>query len=376
MEYRHGGEILKAAKKVSLAAGKIIDFSVSVNPRPLSKETMAAILKAAQGLGAYPDPNHTELKEALAGYHGLKAENVLPGNGSTELIYLITQALSLNRLSTGTSRLKTLAEKKALIVEPAFSEYRRALEINNFNVSEFALPDGFYPDIDLLLTETLEGGFDLLFFANPANPTGVLTDKTEILRLARGLEGGKTVLVLDEAFIDFVTDASIIQEVAGLKNTILLRSLTKFFSIAGLRLGFIVTHAANIKGITAIQPPWSVNSVAAGAAMAAIKDKNFKDETLRWLKNERAAMVEELETIDGLRVYPPDANFIMVEITVPGVSAASVQERLLKEKGMLIRDLSNFNNLGTRFFRVAIKERVENRQLASALRGILNPVAL
>ena len=185
MEYRHGGNIYRASRKGHLKPGEIIDFSASINPRALSKKATVAIERAIKEVGAYPDPEHTDLKEALASFHGLRSENILPGNGSTELIYLLPQALK---------------PKSALIVEPAFSEYRRALEINGCSVSGFELSGDFTLDTEALLERTLNGNFDMLYLANPANPTGILTDKREISGLAKELEKNGTTLVVDEAF--------------------------------------------------------------------------------------------------------------------------------------------------------------------------------
>ncbi len=367
MEYRHGGELLRASNSSSIAPESIVDFSASVNPRTLSGKTVVAIATAMKNLGAYPDPDHTSIKEALARFHTIETESMLPGNGSTELIYLIAQAFAPKTTSAGS----------ALIVEPAFSEYRRALEANGYATEEHNLCGDFRLDTEALLKRTLEGRFDMLFLANPANPTGVLTDKEEILRLAAGLEETNTTLVVDEAFIDFVDgDVSIISEVTRLKNTIVLRSLTKFFAIAGLRLGFIGAHPETIERVARVQPPWSVNSLASAGAAAAIDDSIFIKESLKWLETERKFMTEELERVEGLRVYPSSANFLMLEITAPGITASVLQERLLKEEGLLIRNLSNFRGLDEKFIRVAILKRDNNSLLASALHALLKPTTL
>ncbi len=361
MEYRHGGDIYRASRKKVVAPEKIIDFSASVNPRALSEIATSAISDAIKVIGAYPDPDNTDLIETLADFHGLKKENILPGNGSTELIYLIAQ---------------TLKPKNALIVEPAFSEYRRALEINGCSVSSFNLSGRFAIDTEALLKKTLSNNFDLLYLANPANPTGVLTNKREICRLAQELEKSGTRLVIDEAFIDFAEEVSVKREVAGLRNSIVLRSMTKFYSMAGLRLGFIIAHEEFIQRVAAIQPPWSVNSLASVAAVEAITDAAFRKETLEWLRAEQAIVIEELNEIEGLKVYPSAANFLMIKIIAPGVTASSLQEKLLAEEGLLIRNLDNFEGLDRSYFRIAIRTRDENKLLTEALKSILKPVTV
>jgi threonine-phosphate decarboxylase len=385
MEYRHGGELLKASTVSSVAPECIIDFSSSVNPRNITGKTVVAIATAMSKLGAYPDETQTDIKEALGRVHSIGTETILPGNGSTELIYLIAQAFAARSDanhpdSNRADSAQAGSPKTALIVEPAFSEYRRALRVNGYAVESFDVRDfntDFSIDTDALLKRTLDEQFDLLFIANPANPTGVLTEKEAILRLVNGIEGTSTTLVLDEAFIDFVEgNVSIISEVTELKNTIVLRSLTKFFSIAGLRLGFICAHPETIGRIAAMQPPWSVNSLAAAGGVAALADNAFITETLKWLKTEREAMKKELDEIEGLRVFPSSANFLMVETTAPGITVTELQEQLLKDEGLLIRNLSNFKGLGETFFRVAVRERAENSLLASALQALLKPATL
>jgi threonine-phosphate decarboxylase len=173
--------------------------------------------------------------------------------------------------------------------------------------------------------------------------------------------------VVDEAFADFTEGESIKDEVLKRKNLVVLRSMTKFFGMAGLRLGFIFAHPETIERFLRFMPPWSVNTPASMAGAAALKDTEYVQKTHAWLLRERAFLLEGLTSIAGLAPYPPAANFIMVRIAGAGLTAEGLKARLLK-KGILIRELGSFRGLGPGYFRVGVRERADNEALLRALR--------
>jgi threonine-phosphate decarboxylase len=372
----HGGDIWKASAEAGVAPETLIDFSSSINPLGPPPGARAAIRGAFRDISAYPEPSQASLREAIADRHGLRVSEVLPANGSTELIYLIPRVLS---------------PRRALIVEPAFSEYARPLACSGASVEALTLreEDGFALDIDRL-ARRLRGGFDVVYLANPANPTGAVTPKEVVLEAARAAASSGAVLVVDEAFADFSEGSSIKDEATGFKNVIVLRSMTKFYSLAGLRLGFMVANRSMVERFSRLAPPWTVNTPAARAGVEALRDTAFASRTRAWLERERGFLARALGSIQGLKPYPSAANFLMVRIEkggasrpvdasgghevrtrVAGLTAGALRRALLRE-GILIRDLSAFKGLGRRYFRVAVKGRQANRLLVDALRRALS----
>jgi threonine-phosphate decarboxylase len=274
------------------------------------------------------------------------------GNGSTELIYLVARALS---------------PRKALIVAPAFSEYEHALEaaqaLADFQVTAEA--DNF----------TLSGpldpqGADLVFLANPASPSGALLAPGLLLEAVARLEAAGVYLLLDEAFVDFVEEASLKEQLARFPHLMLLRSFTKFFGIPGMRLGYLLAAAELIRRLAAVQEPWSVNTLAQAAGRACLRDRHYLARSRVLIRQEREFLLEGLKSLPGLQPFPSEVNYLLVKITRPDWTAASLRTALLSAK-LVIRDASNFRGLDTRFFRLAVRRREENQRLLEALRHFL-----
>ena len=349
----HGGDIWSASRKTGLGLGEILDFSASINPAGPSAKAAAAFRAAFDDAGAYPDPCSAELRGALSAFYNLPASVILPANGSTELIHLTPRVFK---------------PKKALVVEPAFSEYRTALELSGASAEAVLLreEDGFSLDTDRLIRVIADKRADLVFLANPANPTGALAKKDALIELASFCAKRGTVLVVDEAFADFAEEESVKEAVTDFKKLVVLRSMTKFFAMAGLRLGFIFAHAETIARFSVAIPPWSVNTPASRAGAAALADVRYIDKTHAWLKSERPFLLEGLSSIKGLKTYPPAANFIMVRIHGTPIDSKGLKARLLK-RGLLIRALDEFRALGKEYFRVAVRTRNDNERLLDAL---------
>lgn len=350
----HGGNIWKASREAGICPEDIMDFSASINPLGLSPRGTAAIKKSLRSISPYPDPSTDAIAEALAGYHGISSDEILPGNGSTEFIHLLPALLK---------------PAAALIVEPAFSEYRKALRDNGCRVDSFILKEEIGFSIDTgRLKRRLSIGYDLLYIANPANPTGAVTGKEVIIDLARSCARLGATLIVDEAFVDFCEDLSIKKEAVSIKNVVVLRSMTKFFSMAGLRLGYVIAHRDTVRKFAKRVPPWSVNTLA-GAAVESVRDGRYIRRVHRWLDREKGFVLRGLGSIKGVRVFDSAANFIMVKITDKSLDTIKLKS-ILFEKGILIRDLSAFRGLGPQYFRIAIKKRRENEILIRALKRV------
>jgi len=347
VDFSHGGNIYVVKEKY---AKDVIDFSASINPLELPKGVRGVLSRAHESIIHYPDPEAKSLTTAIAGYLNICEENILAGNGSMELIYLIVQALK---------------PRTTAILVPTFSEYERAARCANSKIYFIELNEkkGFMPQAPCPDRQ------DLLFLCNPNNPTGnlILEDPSAVKRYNAGL------IVVDESFMDFLGDErkrTLLRQATRSRNIIVLRTFTKFFALAGLRIGYLVAHKDLIRKLKACRIPWSVNALSQEAGEAALRDKNYINKTRLLVEKERNFLLKGLNAIGGLKPYPSVANFILVKIGRGRMSAACLKEKLIR-RGILIRDCANFRGLNDRYFRVAVRSRTENLKLLAALRQVI-----
>lgn len=353
MTQPHGGNIYYYSRKYGIPEDSFIDFSASINPLGPPKAAMDALKRAVPSLINYPDTGSSELKEALSERFKIDAGSLLIGNGSTELVYLLPRALKPTR---------------TLVLSPTFSDYERAARLSGSAVEYFPLKekDGFLPDMDKLLNAL--SGVDMFFLCNPNNPTGALLDRGWILDILRMARKRGTTVCVDEAFIEYAPDGSVIREAASMRGVAVLRNFTKFYGMPGLRLGYLVAAPSLVRRLEAVKEPWSVNTLAQKSAVAALKDSGFEKKSLLLMEKERGYLFDRLSGIHGLIPLRTSANFMLVRLARPAPTAGEFTEALAKD-GILVRDCTNFRGLSDRFIRVAIKTRRENDALVSALQS-------
>jgi threonine-phosphate decarboxylase len=352
VDREHGGDVRAWAKQAQIDPAEIIDFSASINPLGPPACAHRAFQESYQEIPRYPDPYGQELKETLAERHGMRSEELLLGNGSTQLIYLLCFALR---------------PRKALVVGPAFSEHANALRLAGARVRflSLAADDSFRFPTEKFMAAWAKDN-DIVFLTTPNSVTGQLIPRAEIETIARLALIKRTFLVVDEAFIDFVERESVKQLIRDNPYVIILRSLTKFYALPGLRLGYILAHSRRIKQLSTYLEPWSVNGPAQKVALACLSDLSFGLKTERWLRRERNFLAQALSELKGFESYPSTTNFLLVRIT-NDTGALELRSFLLQRK-MLIRACNSFAGLGTDHFRVAVKRRQDNRLLLEALR--------
>lgn len=353
----HGGNVWTERQKSN---GKIIDFSSNINPLGITSKIKNAIVENINEITYYPEPDSMNLIYSLANYHNLDPENISVGNGSIELIYLIPNILK---------------PKKTLIITPSFSEYEYASRINNSKIIYFAANEEKEFEIEFDGLKKLIPEADLIFINNPNNPTGTYLDTEMILQISKLCREHKTGLVLDEAFIDFVENHDcqpIFKEALKNKYLLILRSLTKFFALPGLRIGYAIGGHELIEKIKKNQYPWNINLFAQIAASEIISDKKYIEESKKYILRERKYLLNNLRGLKGLKVYPAAANFILCKLENTAIKNADMLDAKLIKKGIMIRNCANFRGLSERFFRVAVKRRTENQRLIRELRKILN----
>ena len=348
----HGGDVYRWAQKTRIDPAEIIDFSASINPLGPPASAHKAFKKSYNDVLRYPDPYGEELKEALAKHHGMKPAEILVGNGSTQLIYLLCS---------------TLRPRKAVIVAPAFSEHANALKLAGAKVHLLSLAtDGSFEfSTEKFMTAWGKDG-GIAFLMTPNSITGQLIPRAEVEKIARIALLERRFLVIDEAFIDFVEAESVKQLIRHNPYLIILRSLTKFYALPGLRLGYLLAHSRRVAQFGAYLEPWSVNGPAQNVALACLADRSFGLKTERWLRRERNYLTQALIGLKSFQPYPSIANFLLVRI-VNNASAVELRSFLLNQK-ILIRTFNSFAGVGADHFRIAVRRRKDNQRLLEALR--------
>ncbi|PJA49751.1 MAG: threonine-phosphate decarboxylase [Syntrophobacterales bacterium CG_4_8_14_3_um_filter_49_14] len=355
MKNEHGGNISEVSRRCGIDEDRIIDFSANINPLGYPPAVRETIVKEVNSVLNYPDDDSFDLISGLSEYHGIGRDNILVGNGSTEFIYWIPIVFK---------------PRKALIVTPAFSEYEMGLRIAGSEISYFQAESDFSVSIDCLCSRMREK-FDIFYLCNPANPTGVLTPKDELCRVIAYAQEANILAVIDEAFIDFMEDESLKKEIFRFPNLIVLRSMTKFFGIPGLRIGYVMAGASCIAKIKENKPPWTVSSLGQRAAAKALFDGDYIKNTRKYVTTEREFLRNALDEILGLKTYESAANFILVHIANRiGLNSTEIRDRLAKE-GILVRDCSTFHGLGNRYLRIAVKRREQNIIIIEKMKEIL-----
>lgn len=340
----HGGAL---SRSTNVSEADFLDFSQNINPLGAPPAALDAAGQALQTSTArYPDLRYHDLREAFADYLGVSPDTVLPTNGGAEALFLAARVAAEGRRG-----------KKALVLEPTFSEYAAAARAAGLEPSRRAArfaESGFRLNFDVLrdLEDTAA-----VFLCNPNNPTGEALRREEVLEVAERAREAGAVLVVDEAFADFVPEISIAQEVG--EYLLVARSLTKFFGIPGLRLGCLVTEDAELAA--SFQPSWPVNAVAAAAGVAACRDRDFAERSLSEVERLRDVLYSALAGLPGLTPFPGAANFLLVR--GPG----GLVGRLARRR-VLVRGCEPFAGLGPGYFRVAVRGERENALLIEALR--------
>ena len=356
--YVHGGNVWEFSETYEIPLDDVIDFSISTNPFGAPESALESIRGHLNLVKHYPDPNPEWLLETLAKSADVESKNVILGNGSTELIYLFNEVF----LEDG---------YEAVIPVPSFSEYKAAIE--RFGGSMTFLRCYSSKSFQLNVEElenTLSEKTRIIFLCNPNSPTGVLYKKKDVLRIIKFAEERNVLVFFDEDYIDFVDDNkrySMAEYVNKHNNLFVLRSLTKFFGLAGVRIGYGIGSPELISALKKVQMPWSINSLAMFATDTAVNDFDFIKKSRLLVSQSRKEMCEMFKSIPWLKVHPSETNFLLVEITQTGLTSTQIKEGLSK-KGLLIRDCKDFDGLDNRFFRVTVRKPEENKKLITQIK--------
>jgi len=357
----HGGNVEQIARMYGLRPEEIIDFSANINPAGPPSRVMARLAELSGNtelISRYPEFDCHSLREALATYVGLDPECIVVANGSAALMDVV---------------LRALRPKRCLLPVPAFSEYRRGLTAAGCNYTAFVLdPDqDFALDVDALEVAWRQHKCDLCIISNPHNPSGSVISSQSLLSLSRKAAADKVTVLLDEAFIEYAPDASISHAIAALPNVVVLRSITKFFALAGMRVGYALANRKLAAILWQQVPSWPVSSLASIAAIEALSDVDYAERARLSCETERKRLSEMLGHL-GFRVFPSAANFLLMKRPRGAASVSSLHERLIIEHHILIRDCGSYDGLEPgMYMRVAVKDGTANLKLSHALKEVL-----
>jgi len=356
----HGGDVWGFSRKHNIPVDKVLDFSAPINFLGASPKAVESVRQNAGLIRFYPDPNPVELRTEVAKYVGcgVGADNIILGNGSIELIYMLTEVFP--------------AGFKAVIPVPSFTEYEKAALRVHGEVVFVNLLENFALDTESI-KKALTDDTRIVYICNPHSPSGTVYSRDTLLGLVEFCQKKNIVVSIDENYIEFtnrIEETTLAGYVNKYENLFVIRSVTKFYGMPGVRFGYGVSNKSLIETLETVRQPWSINSLAGFATLAAFKDEEFIENTKSAVARERGQLARMLEGIGGLRVFPSETNFLLVKILKEGVTSTALREKLAT-MGILIRDCSTFVGLDDSFFRVTVRSADENAKLIAAMKKIL-----
>ena len=354
INFKHGGNILTQAKKLNLLPSKIIDSSASLVPFKPPKLILDVLTSEIKTLGFryYPEKNLDNLREIIGEFHQINPDNILPGNGASELITWAGYEASKFGASC--------------IPSPGFVDYERSLNCWNASFDYSELPKKWsntFPQ-----TFPLKPICDVLWITNPHNPTGQLWDKESLEKILKKYK----LVICDEAFLSITPNGekeSLIPLTKIYDNLLVIRSLTKLFNIAGLRLGYIIGSSEKLKKWTLKRDPWPLNSFAIKAGIELLSNKKYYKKWTKkihnWVRAEKHWVSNELSKIKNLKVHNSSTNFFLIESKFP----LSANINYLERKGILIRECNSFRFLDEKWARISLQTRKNNKILCREIQN-------
>ena len=348
----HGGDIYTEGL---LRGRELIDFSSNINPLGVPISFKEHIDEALMVLNRYPDIKYRELKNNLLSYlrcSFLEEDNIVLGNGAAEVIDLVISCF-----------------KSILIIVPSFSEYELNAKKWGCEIEYSYLDE----DMNLDYEDVLEklSYCEAVIIGNPNNPNGSIINKDRFSKILKYVEENNKTIILDEAFIEFTgdDDSTFKNQLKDYKSIFIIRALTKFFAMPGIRLGYGISRNKELlNNIRNKQNPWNINCFAELAIKYVLKDLEYINQSLNWIKEEVVYLPESLKNISFIeRVYKTRCNYVLCKLVGPNDSR--LYDFCLK-KGIIIRKASNFRGLNDSYVRFAIKDRKNNDLLLSVLESI------
>lgn len=358
----HGGNIYEISRLLGCSPEEIIDLSASINPLGPPDGLRELLSEHFRRVRSYPDIHNRKLIEAISAFHDMSSDHVVVGNGSTEILYWIPYAFKLER---------------AAIVLPTFSEYIRSLENKGVMIRTLttAWENGFQPTVYQLETLIEAGHPQAVFLTNPGSPSGTPLSSDIREFLENNVGKSDLLWIIDEVFADFCEEYSVLDLVRSSRNVIVIRSLTKFYALPGLRLGYALAHDGLAQKLKSFIPPWSVNTFAQEAGCYCLSQSLFRERSLEFFRKERERLFELLQKLPSLSFLRTVANYILFKLEDDlELNAASLQAELLRKHKILVRNCENFRGLSDRFIRIAIASADVNDLWFKAFEEILGAI--
>lgn len=353
---KHGGNLEQEAKELGYKTHQLLDASASIVPFIPPKKLRKCLNKTLNSsiIRSYPDRNLSSLKKAISNWHHIDPDMVLPGNGAAELITWSAK----NAAQIGSN----------LLLAPCFSDYERALRCWGGEFTHFPLPLKW--NSDQPQSFPIHSDAKVIWVTNPHNPTGQLWNYKSLVPL---LEKHKLV-ICDEAFLPLVPDGekhSLISYTSRYKNLIVIRSLTKLFGLAGLRLGYAISSKERLQEWQKWRDPWPMNSLAINAGISVMSNKEMTVEWIakihKWIKKEGPWMHSKLTVLPGITSYPSSTNFQLIQ---SNTSLTALRNKLAENK-ILLRDCQSFNSLNSNWLRISLQKRSNNKKIIRAILKII-----
>lgn len=354
----HGGNVHAWARAHGSNLAQMLDYSANINPLGLAVSVRQAIEQSIDQVVHYPDVEAVRLKAAISRHYQVADTRITAGNGAVELLYVLAH---------------TLRPQRVLITAPTFSEYERAAVAAGAAIEYVQLSpsDGFAIQPEYLVSRLK--GVDIVFIGNPNNPTGTVMPAKQIEYVLQAARQQGITVVVDESFMDFIVDHQLYScrtLLGQYDNLVIIHSLTKFYAIPGLRLGFALAHPDLTARLHAAKDPWNVNLLAQAAGVAALAAADYQSKSRETVAAEKDRLYAELQTVPGVKPFMPSVNYLLLDIRASRRTAPQLRQAMA-EHNILIRDCSNYPGLSADYVRVAVKLKEQNDRLLQCLRKVL-----
>ncbi len=355
-DHFHGSDLEKIEQIYGIKKEEIVSFSANVNPLGVSPMLRSTLSNHIDAITTYPDREYTALRKCIADYVDTDYENIIMGNGSTELISLFIQIEH---------------PKKALIIGPTYSEYEREISLGGGTCLYYPLKEEQDFSLDVAhFTSQLNESIDLLVICNPNNPTSTAITRRDMRRILDICKQNDIFVMVDETYVEFADNYDEINSIpltAFYNNIVILRGTSKFFAAPGLRLGYAVTGNRDlIKAINTRKNPWTINSLAVIAGEIMFKDTDYIQATKQLISTERARMYDTFSKDSRFKVYKPSGNFMLVRLLDDALTSETLFDRAIREK-MMLRDCSTFPFLDNKYIRFCFMSPEMNDKLVECL---------